>query len=61
MWRFYENYIKNKKKACLMVKKKKKNKVNFIEIRTIQNIFTYKNYPFITFLSKVAFVIKSKP
>lgn len=42
-------------------KEKIPNKVNFIEIRTIQNIFTYKNYLFITFLSKVAFVIKSKP
>lgn len=37
-----------------------KNKVHFIEIRIIQNIFVYKNYLFIKLSLKEAIATKSK-
>lgn len=59
MWKFHENYVKNKKNRTKCGKKQ--NKVKFIEIRTNQNVFIYNNYLSVTLSSKVAFATKSEP
>lgn len=42
-----------------MEKSKKKKKVYFVKIRTIQNVFTYKNY--LSLPPKESFATKSEP
>lgn len=50
--------IGNKQKSTF--NGKKQNRVNFIEIKTIQTVFMYKNYLSITLSSKVEFTTKSE-